>query len=74
MIITCFCPYRTQLPPPTHPTQGDTLGYKLLGFQPVNLLFCIGWFFHNKSWFVVNLIFCFNNEFNEFNESDCWNQ
>ena len=27
---------------PTHPTQGDTLGYKLLGFQPVNLLFCIG--------------------------------
>ena len=24
---------------PTHPTQGDTLGYKLLGFQPVNLLF-----------------------------------
>ncbi len=22
----------------THPTQGDTLGYKLLGFQPVNLL------------------------------------
>ena len=27
---------------PTHPTQGATLGYKLLGFQPVNLLFCIG--------------------------------
>ena len=70
MRITCFCPYRTQLPP-RHPTQGDTLGYKLLGFQPVNLLFCIGWFFLFKWSFVVNLIFCFNNEFNKKHESAC---
>ena len=32
-----------------HPTQGDTLGYKLLGFQPVNLLFNNKYFFYFKN-------------------------
>ena len=52
---------------PTHPTQGDTLGYKLLGFQPVNLL-CLHRMVLSLQMVVCRQpYFCFNNEFIEFN-------